>query len=660
MTAATENWHGDNRAGLLAELSALAARLSAYAETGAPPPAAAPPPLRSRKKAAPERSLTLDHLAHMFGLDAVERAVLLLCVGFEVDAEFAAAVRRAQGGDAAARPTIGLALAVLPDATWAALAPYGSLRRHDLLRVDKAAETVLSPLAVEECLLHYVLDGAFYDPELAGIAEPLAVPPSPLRSHVALAEQALALWNAAASFQSAPLVHLSAATDGDALAVAALIAEDGGSTAYRLWASSLPTQPAALHRLARQWTRLARLLDAIAVIELDARADAAGQDAALRFAELAEGPVVVVGKSPRPSPMRPMVKIEVPPPSPAEQRALWEAELSAVLEREPDAEFVAMLVSRFNLDVGGIREAAAAAVMAGEGEQWSGTVWAACRGRARPHLESLAERLPTQAGWDRLVVPPPMMGTLREIHDQVRLRGMVREQWGLGEAGWRGQGVTALFAGPSGTGKTLAAEVLAHELGLDLYRIDLASVVSKYIGETEKNLGRLFDAAEGGGAVLLFDEADALFGKRSDVKDSHDRYANIEVGYLLQRLESYGGLAILTSNLKESMDQAFQRRLRFVLDFPFPDEEQRARIWKVSVPAKMPVTRLDYTALGRLHLTGGQIFSALTKAACLAAADPAQRLEPAHLLNAVRAEYRKMNRPISADELAIFERRKAG
>ena len=178
----------------------------------------------------------------------------------------------------------------------------------------------------------------------------------------------------------------------------------------------------------------------------------------------------------------------------------------------------------------------------------------------------------------------------------MRHRAKVYDEWGFAEQSNRGLGLSALFSGPSGTGKTLAAEILANELRLDLFRIDLSAVVSKYIGETEKNLRRVFDAAEEGGAVLLFDEADALFGKRSEVKDSHDRYANVEVSYLLQRMEAYRGLAILTTNMKEALDPAFLRRLRFVVQFPFPDQAHRAEIWRRIFPAKTPTDELDLCA----------------------------------------------------------------
>src|SRR6266568_5035966 len=204
--------------------------------------------------------------------------------------------------------------------------------------------------------------------------------------------------------------------------------------------------------------------------------------------------------------------------------------------------------------------------------------WDTCRVQARPLLDDLAQRIEPAASWDDLVLPELQRQVLRDIAMHVKQRARVYETWGFATRGTRGLGISALFAGVSGTGKTMAAEVLANELRLDLYRIDLSAVVSKYIGETEKNLRRVFDAAEEGGAILLFDEADALFGKRSEVKDSHDRYANIEVSYLLQRMETYNGLSVLATNMKSALDPAFMRRLRFVINFPFPDTEARAAI----------------------------------------------------------------------------------
>jgi SpoVK/Ycf46/Vps4 family AAA+-type ATPase len=264
-------------------------------------------------------------------------------------------------------------------------------------------------------------------------------------------------------------------------------------------------------------------------------------------------------------------------------------------------------------------------------------------------LSELAQRIEPVAGWQDLVLPDGELATLRQVAAQGRHRALVQEEWGFGATGGRGLGISALFEGESGTGKTLAAEVIAGDLGLDLYRVDLSQVVSKYIGETEKNLRRVFDAAEGGGAVVLFDEADAIFGRRSEVRDSHDRYANIEVGYLLQRMEAFQGIAILTTNFKSAIDPAFVRRLRFVVRFPFPDERMRERMWQQVFPTQAPVSGLDTAALARLSVTGGNIRNIALHAAFLAAADGGLATM-AHVLAAARGEYQKLGRTLSGAE----------
>ena len=270
-------------------------------------------------------------------------------------------------------------------------------------------------------------------------------------------------------------------------------------------------------------------------------------------------------------------------------------------------------------------------------------LWAACRDAAGGGLETLAERIVPRFGWDDIVLPPAVAEALRAIAGQVRLRAAVHDQGGFGRKLVRGMGVTALFAGSSGTGKTMAAEVLAGALNLDLCRVDLSGVVSKYIGETERSLKRVFDAAEAGGAVLFFDEADALFGTRSEVKDSHDRYANLEISYLLQRMEGFSGLAILATNLKSNLDPAFLRRLRHVVDFPFPDAFVRRGIWQRAFPAETATEGLDFDALARLDVAGGNIAVIAINAAFLAAA-AGEPVRMPHLARAAQAEFRKLDK----------------
>jgi len=264
-------------------------------------------------------------------------------------------------------------------------------------------------------------------------------------------------------------------------------------------------------------------------------------------------------------------------------------------------------------------------------------------------LDSLAHRTELKANWQDIVLPEQELILLQQIAGQVKQRAKVYVDWGFVRKVNRGLGITALFAGESGTGKTLAAEVLANELHLILYRIDLSSVVSKYIGETEKNLRRLFDAAEDGGAILFFDEADALFGKRSEVKDSHDRYANIEVNYLLQRMEHFRGLAILATNMRSALDIAFIRRLRFIVNFPFPGVADRVLMWQKVFPAQTPLDDLDYARLARVNLTGGSIHNAAINAAFLAA-QANQRVSMGAVLTAIRNELIKMDRPINESD----------
>jgi SpoVK/Ycf46/Vps4 family AAA+-type ATPase len=267
----------------------------------------------------------------------------------------------------------------------------------------------------------------------------------------------------------------------------------------------------------------------------------------------------------------------------------------------------------------------------------------------RPRLDTLAQRIESHMTWDDLVLPVSETSLLRQIAEHVAQRIKVYEKWGFGQKMNRGLGISALFAGDSGTGKTMAAEVIATHLRLDLYRIDLSAVVSKYIGETEKNLRRLFDAAENGGAILFFDEADALFGKRSEVKDSHDRYANIEINYLLQRMESYRGLAILATNMKSALDQAFLRRLRFVVNFPFPGAAERKAMWQRVFPARVPTLNLDCDRLARLNMTGGNIYNVALSASFMAARDGTPVTMPL-VLDAARAEFRKLERPINEQD----------
>ncbi len=275
----------------------------------------------------------------------------------------------------------------------------------------------------------------------------------------------------------------------------------------------------------------------------------------------------------------------------------------------------------------------------------SGDLQAGARSQNAGGLERLARRIRPQVSWPDLVLPEGVVTQLGEIAARARFRDVVLDRWGLGRRSSKGRGLTALFAGDSGTGKTMSAEVVSGELGLDLYVIDLSTVIDKYIGETEKNLDRIFSEADRVNGVLLFDEADAIFGKRSDVKDLHDRYANVEVAYLLQRMELFDGVAILTTNLRSNVDEAFTRRLDAVIDFPMPEEDDRRHLWRNNLPSTVPqADDIDMDFLARaFKLSGGNIRNIAVAAAFFAAADD-REVAMADVIRATEREYRKLGR----------------
>jgi hypothetical protein len=339
--------------------------------------------------------------------------------------------------------------------------------------------------------------------------------------------------------------------------------------------------------------------------------------------------------------LAPMV-VDVRPPSIAERRELWLAQAVG------GADAVEQVAARFRLSLRQIdhaaRVAAVAAQSRGAAAPLPEDLVRGAREASRTRLGDLATLLQDHRGWEELVLPAPQREQLRSISVYLRHRDRVLSQWGY-DAVVGSQGMKVLFAGESGTGKTMAAQVIGTDLGLDVFRVDLATVVSKYIGETERNLDRIFAAAEGSNAILFFDEADALFGKRSEVKDAHDRYANIEVAYLLQRMESYPGAVVLATNYRRNIDEAFLRRLDFAIDFPFPDAAHRARIWARLLPGAAPVAPdVDVEALAaRFELAGGSIRNCSLSAAFMAA-DDGGTIAMRHLLGAAAAEYRKIGR----------------
>lgn len=599
------------------------------------------PMLSAPEKPAPQFNPAsppaLIELSRHLGLSEFERDVVLLTVAMELDTRIGALCAGAQHDNAKVYPTFALAFTLFDHAAWDAMSPEGPLRYWQLVELEQGAQVLTAAaLRADERIVNYVKGLDYLDvrvgASLSKVDAPgIMLPPSQARV-ASMLERSVAALNGA----ELPVLELIGTDSPSKLMVAHKVATARGLTLYRLHGDSLPTD---IDRIARLWRRETLLMPLALYIDA---ADTERGEAVRRLAQNAGGLVFLDLFEAWTGIDRGAIPCDVARPTPAEQRDAWQSALGTRAGDQP-----ARLAGQFNFNLPAIASIGARWLAMEDADEKM--LWELALMHARPALDQLAQRLQPKARWTDLKLPVQEEAQLRQIAAQVGWRDTVYDDYGFRERMNRGLGISVLFAGESGTGKTMAAEVIANELALMLYRIDLSAVVSKYIGETEKNLRKLFDAAEDGGAILFFDEADALFGKRSEVRDSHDRYANIEVNYLLQRIESYQGLAILATNMKGALDGAFLRRLRFIVNFPYPGAAQRKAMWQQAFPAKTPVTTLDYERLARLNLCGGNIQSVALNSAFLAAS----RNEPvsmALLLDCARAEFRKLEKPVNEND----------
>ena len=571
----------------------------------------------------------------LLGLDGLDLAVLALCAAPELDPRFGRLLAYLHDDVTRRLASPRLAARLLTDdpaqsdAVLARFAADAPLRRVGAVRLlDDEAPTPIADRLVK------------VDDRLAGhlLGIGLAAPPPGDR---------LVAASAIDPGRSAAVTQLRAALGDSGLGVSLLAI---GADAAELLAAArggpvlvVPAREAASPEAAAAAVLRAALARAVVCFELDGVSPDDRAGVAACVAERGPG-VLLCARRPDAMSGIPGLRalaIQVPEASLAERRTLWRA-------RAPGAD-VEGVAARFRLSMDQIAHAVdvagASARSRGNGPPLAADLELGAREASRTRLGELAVRVESSAGWNDLVLPAEPLDLLRSVAAFLRHRDLVLSEWGYGRTVAGGQGLKVLFAGESGTGKTMAAGVIARDLGLDLFRVDLATVVSKYVGETEQNLDRIFAAAEGSNAVLLFDEADALFGKRSEVKDAHDRYANIEVAYLLQRMEAYAGGVILATNLRSNMDDAFLRRLDILVEFPFPEPADRRRLWRGLVPADAPVADdVDLDRLAdRFRLTGGSIRNCSVTAAFLAA-DEATAIGMRHLLRAIAQELRKQGR----------------
>jgi hypothetical protein len=612
---------------------------------------------RPKLACEPDNWNPLERLRELFDLSQFEVDILLLCAGAALDSRFAAAP--ASSGSQLSPPTFGLSAALLEKPHWSAVSGLRPLRYWRLIEVGPGP-LMQAPLALDERILQFLLGVPAADERLEMVMHPLDSYDEDSNTawsedQMEAARRGALHWRQPSGLRG-PLLLAGGRADERTELFCALCRE----AKLRAWAidsADLPGAAADRERLARAFTRESGLWPVALLVKTGHLESTRELEAWL---ERVDAPVAIEAAAGSPAEGLSAVRIEVPGMTPAQRKGLWVRHLGP-LATELSAE-IDSIVEVFSLDAKEICQTAAAVRHETElhvegGDTVGAAAWRLSRRSAQRSLDELATRVDSLSTWSDLVLPESQTEILRQIVANAVQRARVYNQWGFAVRYERGLGLSALFAGASGTGKTMAAGILANELERDLYQIDLATVVSKYIGETEKHLRRIFDAAERSGAILLFDEADALFGKRSPVKDSHDRYANLEVSYLLQRMESYRGIAILTTNAQNSLDPAFQRRLRFVVQFPFPDAPSRERIWRGVFPAAAPTGKLDYPRLAQLNVTGGVIRNIALMAAFLAADEKTEACGIAmrHVRTAARTEYAKLNKPLSPAEIRGWE-----
>jgi len=706
------DWHKANQEYLAKALAWLRARLERLAvsnadtdvsdpqtaEAAGDPAQTSMPTTRTKGKATASASKTAKHektvalplftgteqldpppalmlLANRFGLTIFEHNVLLLCAAMELDTRIAALCARAQRDPAKPYPTFALALMLFDEPEWNVVSPERPLRYWRLIEINQpgAQPLTTSALRADERIVNYIKGLNYLDDRLTSILTPLLTPLTGATGDFPPSQQQQVdtiIQYLQTARHGLPVVQLLGVDTASKQLIAQQAAQALGLTVYRLPADALPAAGSELEILARLYQRESYLLPI--VLYLDAQEHEKDLPAVSRFLTRMSGLVFLDTRESWPQNGREVLALDIAKPTLAEQAQIWRRILGNEAEKKTDNKVdqaPALLAGQFNLNLPEIQRIAHDALntapviatsappgkVAANEPSTLDQLWHACLIAARPRLDTLAQRLDVKARtWDDLVLPETEKNALQQIMNQVSQRHHVYEHWGFNRRMSRGLGINALFAGESGTGKTLAAEVIAHELKLNLYRIDLSQVVSKYIGETEKNLRKLFDAAEDGGTILFFDEADALFGKRSEIKDSHDRYANIEINYLLQRMEAYRGLAILATNMKSALDTAFMRRLRFIVSFPFPGIPERKRIWECAFPAEAEKETLDYARLAKFNLTGGSIQNIAINAAFLAANAGSPITMPL-IFEAVRSEFRKLDKPVNEAEFRLMQ-----
>lgn len=651
MTATSNSWNKSNQRYLSDSIAQIKSLLELYKDSRAEDRSKWEEPIQESPDWNEEYPPAIVNICRLFGLSYFERCILLLCTGVELSSDFTKLCAELQENSGQAYPTFALALAALPEPHWSAIIPTSPLRYFRLIEMYNVTfpqSLTTNPLRIDERVLHYLTGISYLEPRLTNLITPIKEMPALTNSQRILAEQILASYKKKEA--KLPVVQLWGKDESSKLSLAQDICTKMGLDLWVISSEVIPTKPEEIELFLQLWIREAALMNMGLYVSLE-DSETKLSVSLSRLIDKIPGPIFLGARERVQMLTDPSISLEVKKPTKTEQFELWRTCMGST---NMDNQEIYKLLSQFNLSASTIISASNEALLLSKtnADRYD-ILWNATIAVTRPKILGLAQQIISRVRMDDLVLPEREKKLLEEIMIHVKQRMKVYEEWGFGHSSDRGLGITSLFSGPSGTGKTMAAEVLANELNLDLFRIDLSTIVSKYIGETEKNLRNVFDAAEDGGSILFFDEADSLLGKRTEIRDSHDRYSNMEINYLLQRMESYSGLAILATNMKNAIDSAFIRRIRFIINFPFPEEKTREEIWKRVFPPSTPLENINTHRLARLNISGGNIHNIAVNASFLAA-DENVSVSMKHIKQATYREYAKMERPVS-QELANFE-----
>ncbi|MBP6237633.1 MAG: ATP-binding protein [Saprospiraceae bacterium] len=592
----------------------------------------------------------LEKLVSRYQLSDFERDVVILASGLELSAEFNKQFSQVFNYQGLTYASYNMALKHLDNAHWDALVENGPLRRYKIIKTFSDELFINNRFTLDDYILQYITGFGGLSHSLLPYFKKVHANYPEIKSHMELAD----IIVDRASIKGISRSVIYSGNIKDSISVALRCAEKSHLDLYSMNALSITENAEFVISLAYEWNKVAKLNNF--ALFVDCTSIDINNPSLIKylyhFISNLDGIFYINASEEFDFYLEGAININIQKPTRDEQDQTNISLFSKYL----DHEHILRLFHRYNFSAFEIFEISQEfnAKIKSSSNDLSGILTEICSEKAKPKIGNLISKIDIKYTWNDIILPKNIMNTLSDIVNHVLYQNEVFEVNGFKNKMSRNRGISVLFTGESGTGKTMAAEVIANKLGLSLYRVDLSQVINKYIGETEKNIKKIFDAAETGGHILLFDEADAIFGKRSEVKDSHDRYSNIQIGYLLQRMEEFSGISILTTNMRSSFDKAFDRRIRFIVTFPKPDTDLRKQIWENAFPSECQLKNICYDKLAGINVSGGNIKNIALNAAFLAASN-GKVITMEHLAIATRYEFSKMDKNINENELKVWK-----